>query len=40
VTKLHYAANQVEFNGQKMTVEQFVDFLMSKFAGVNVSQEQ
>jgi uncharacterized protein YdgA (DUF945 family) len=39
-TKLHYAANQVEFNGQKMTVEQFVGFLMSKFAGVNVSQEQ
>jgi uncharacterized protein YdgA (DUF945 family) len=34
VTKLHYAANQVEFNGQKMTVEQFVGFLMSKFAGV------
>ena len=27
VTKLHYAANQVEFNGQKMTVEQFVGFL-------------
>jgi len=39
-TKLHYAANQVEFNGQKMTVEQFVGFLMSKFAGVSVSQEQ
>ncbi|WP_285419508.1 YdgA family protein [Pseudomonas sp. efr-133-TYG-5] len=40
VTKLHYAANQVEFNGQKMTVEQFVGFLMSKFAGVTVSEEQ
>ncbi|WP_166217945.1 YdgA family protein [Pseudomonas atagonensis] len=38
VTKLHYAANQVEFNGQKMTVEQFVGFLMSKFAGVTQVQ--
>ncbi|MFW9082686.1 YdgA family protein [Pseudomonas sp. P2757] len=37
-TKLHYAANQVEFNGQKMTVEQFVSFLMSKFAGVSQQQ--
>ncbi|WP_426232679.1 YdgA family protein [Pseudomonas sp. TWP3-2] len=37
-TKLHYAANQVEFNGQKMTVEQFVSFLMSKFAGVTQQQ--
>lgn len=33
VTKLHYANNQVEFNGQKMTVEEFVSFLMSKFGG-------
>jgi uncharacterized protein YdgA (DUF945 family) len=33
VSKLHYANNQVEFNGQKMTVEEFVGFLMSKFAG-------
>ncbi|MCU7251110.1 YdgA family protein [Pseudomonas koreensis] len=39
VTKLHYAANQVEFNGQKMTVEQFVGFLMSKFAGITVTQD-
>ncbi|MFJ2710492.1 YdgA family protein [Pseudomonas sp. NPDC087346] len=38
VTKLHYAANQVEFNGQKMTVEQFIGFLMSKFAGVTQVQ--
>jgi uncharacterized protein YdgA (DUF945 family) len=38
VTKLHYAANQVEFNGQKMTVEQFVGFLMNKFAGVTQVQ--
>ncbi|MFJ4192969.1 YdgA family protein [Pseudomonas sp. NPDC089534] len=37
-TKLHYAANQVEFNGQKMTVEQFVGFLMGKFAGVSQVQ--
>jgi uncharacterized protein YdgA (DUF945 family) len=33
VTKLHYANNQVEFNGQKMTVQEFVSFLMSKFGG-------
>ncbi|MHC8303618.1 YdgA family protein [Pseudomonas sp. PB3P13] len=32
VTKLHYANNQVEFNGQKMTVEEFVGFVMSKLA--------
>ncbi len=30
VSKLHYANNQVEFNGQKMTVEEFVAFVMSK----------
>ncbi|MHC8392143.1 YdgA family protein [Pseudomonas sp. LB3P93] len=34
VTHLHYANNQVEFNGQKMTVEQFVGFVMSKLGGV------
>ncbi|AWY42163.1 DUF945 family protein [Pseudomonas putida] len=33
VSKLHYANNEVDFNGQKMTVEQFVGFLMSKFGG-------
>ncbi|MHC8316819.1 YdgA family protein [Pseudomonas sp. LB3P31] len=33
VTKLHYANNQVEFNGQKMTVEEFVGFIMSKIGG-------
>jgi uncharacterized protein YdgA (DUF945 family) len=38
VTKLHYAADQVDFNGQKMTVEQFISFLMSKFAGVTQVQ--
>ena len=30
VSKLHYADNQVDFNGQKMSVEQFVGFVMSK----------
>ncbi|MHC8389532.1 YdgA family protein [Pseudomonas sp. MDT2-39-1] len=34
VTQLHYANNQVEFNGQNMTVEQFVGFVMSKLGGV------
>ena len=38
VSKLHYANNQVEFNGQKMTVEEFVGFVMSKFGG-NVAVE-
>jgi len=38
VTKLHYAANQVEFNGQKMTVEQFIGFVMSKLGGAGVIQ--
>jgi uncharacterized protein YdgA (DUF945 family) len=33
VSKLHYANNQVEFNGQKMTVEEFIGFLMSKVGG-------
>jgi uncharacterized protein YdgA (DUF945 family) len=32
VTNLHYANNQVDFNGQKMTVEEFAGFVMSKFA--------
>jgi len=38
VTKLHYAANQVEFNGQKMTVEQFIGFVMGKLGGAGVIQ--
>jgi len=33
VTKLHYANNQVDFNGQKMTLEEFVGFVMSKLGG-------
>ncbi|MBV4554046.1 YdgA family protein [Pseudomonas sp. SWRI102] len=33
VTNLHYANNQVDFNGQKMTVEQFSAFVMSKLGG-------
>lgn len=38
VTKLHYANNQVEFNGQKMTVEEFVGFVMSKLGNGGVVQ--
>jgi uncharacterized protein YdgA (DUF945 family) len=38
VTKLHYANNQVEFNGQKMTVEEFAAFVMSKVGGVGELQ--
>ncbi len=30
VSKLHYANNEVTFNGQKMTVEQFIGFVMAK----------
>jgi uncharacterized protein YdgA (DUF945 family) len=33
VSKLHYANNQVDFNGQKMTVEAFVGFVMGKLGG-------
>jgi len=33
VSKLHYANNEVNFNGQKMTVEQFIGFVMSKLSG-------
>jgi uncharacterized protein YdgA (DUF945 family) len=36
VSRLHYANNQVDFNGQKMTVEQFVSFVMSKLNGTVV----
>jgi hypothetical protein len=28
VSELHYANNEVTFNGQKMTVEQFIGFVM------------
>ena len=37
ISKLHYANNEVEFNGQKMTVEQFIGFVMSKLGGVEVA---
>ena len=33
VSKLHYANSKVEFNGQKMTFEEFVSFVMSKIGG-------
>ncbi|MNU09187.1 hypothetical protein D3C72_2556170 [compost metagenome] len=32
VSQLRYANNQVDFNGQKMTVEEFAGFVMSKFS--------
>ena len=38
VSKLHYANNQVEFNGQKMTLEEFIGFVMSKLGGAGVVQ--
>ncbi|MNH90613.1 hypothetical protein D3C73_431560 [compost metagenome] len=38
VTKLHYANNQVDFNGQKMTVEEFAGFVMSKFADAGATE--
>ncbi len=34
VSKLHYAAGQVEFNGQKMPVEDFIVLIMSKAGGL------
>lgn len=38
VSALHYANNEVNFNGQKMTVEQFIGFVMSKVAGAGAQQ--
>ncbi|TFY88309.1 DUF945 domain-containing protein [Pseudomonas kairouanensis] len=38
VSKLHYANNEVTFNGQKMTVEQFIGFVMAKVGGVSRAQ--
>jgi uncharacterized protein YdgA (DUF945 family) len=38
VSKLHYANNEVTFNGQKMTVEQFIGFVMSKVGAVGGAQ--
>ncbi len=38
VSALHYANNEVNFNGQKMTVEQFVGFVMSKLGGAGAQQ--
>jgi uncharacterized protein YdgA (DUF945 family) len=38
VSKLHYANNEVTFNGQKMTVEQFIGFVLGKFGAVNGAQ--
>ena len=38
VSKLHYANNEVTFNGQKMTVEQFIGFVMAKVGAVSGAQ--
>jgi len=38
VTNLHYADNEVDFNGQKMTVEEFAGFVMGKLGGAGVIQ--
>ncbi|MBC3199514.1 YdgA family protein [Pseudomonas poae] len=38
VSKLHYANNEVTFNGQKMTVEQFLGFVMGKVGAVSGAQ--
>ncbi|KMT54831.1 YdgA family protein [Pseudomonas fildesensis] len=38
VSKLHYANNEVTFNGQKMTVEQFLNFVMAKAGAVSGAQ--
>lgn len=38
VTNLHYSNNQVDFNGQKMTVEEFAGFVMSKFADTGATE--
>ncbi|WP_460132386.1 YdgA family protein [Pseudomonas sp. S1_E04] len=38
VAKLHYANNEVTFNGQKMTVEQFISFVMAKLGAARGAQ--
>jgi uncharacterized protein YdgA (DUF945 family) len=38
VSQLHYANNEVTFNGQKMTVEQFISFVMAKVGAVSHAQ--
>jgi len=38
VSKLHYANNEVTFNGQKMTVEQFIGFVIGKIGAVSGAQ--
>lgn len=38
VSKLHYANNEVTFNGQKMTVEQFLNFVMAKVGAMSGAQ--
>ena len=38
VSSLHYANNEVNFNGQKMTVEQFIGFVMAKVGAVSGAQ--
>ncbi|VVN78175.1 YdgA family protein [Pseudomonas fluorescens] len=38
VSKLRYANNQVDFNGQKMTVEQFIGFVMNTLGGAGAVQ--
>ncbi|MPR03094.1 DUF945 domain-containing protein [Pseudomonas sp. MAFF 212408] len=38
VSKLHYANNEVTFNGQKMTVEQFISLMTAKLGAVSGAQ--
>ncbi|MBN2977073.1 YdgA family protein [Pseudomonas lactucae] len=38
VSKLHYTNNEVTFNGQKMTVEQFIGFVMGKVGAMSGGQ--
>lgn len=38
VTKLHYADNQVDLNGQKMPIEQLIGFVMRGLASIGVIQ--
>jgi len=38
VSKLHYVNNEVTFNGQKMTVEQFLTFVMAKVGAMSGAQ--
>ncbi len=39
ISTLHYANGQVDFNGQKMPVEDFITLLLTKFGGAGGGEQ-